>query len=165
MYVSSYTPTQLPSDIAYAELQLSVTPIGHGRAAYGEYGQAVPRPARPAKESVPDAVHASLLTKVRGTGDKHPRTRSLHGQRAGALVKAFNGLLAAAPADSTCAEDHGQYESASFRSHGNVWVATVGPCPGVAVVRDGQALPDLDRNGPSGATFLHLLHEGLQSGR
>lgn len=156
-YDSSYTPNKTPPGIAYAELQLAVTPTGHGTAAIGVYGQAVPRPHRPASESVPRSVHKVVVSKVRGTTDKHPLQRTIHGAQARKLVAAFDALPAAAPGESSCAEDHGQYEAASFRSRGNVWVASIGPCPGVAVVRDGKALRTLEDSTAFSRRLQHAL--------
>lgn len=158
IYDSSYAPDKTPHDIAYAELQLAVTPTGHHTAAIGGYGQAVPRPHRPASESVPTSVHNVLVTKVRGTSDKHPLQRTVHGRLAKRLVTRLNAAPVEAPGTSTCAEDHGQSETASFRSRGNVWVASIGPCPGIAVVRDGKALPTLE----SSRTFSAALGRALR---
>jgi hypothetical protein len=147
IYDRTYEPRRLRDSLAYAELQLAVTPTGHGTAAIAVFGQAVPRPPRPAKEYVPRSVHKAIVTKVRGVQDRHPRMRTVHGRRARALVAGFNSLLANAPGESSCGNDHGQRETATFRSPGHVWTASIGACFGVSVVRDGQNLPYLDNNG------------------
>jgi hypothetical protein len=139
-----YSFKKLPAGIAYAELLVAVTPTSHTTTAIGVYAQAVPQPPRPAKENVPTSVDSVVVSKVRSVRDKHPLQRTITGRRAHALAKAFDALAVDPPGETHCAADFGQSKSATFTAGGNTWTASIGPCPGVAVVRDGQALPRLD---------------------
>jgi hypothetical protein len=158
MYSVDYQPKSSPSNMAYEQLIVAVTPTGKDTAAIGAYGQAAPRPHRPASEHVPTPVHTTIVSRVRSEADKHPRQRTLHGKQARALVHDFNALLVSAPGTTSCGADYGQSDSVSFHSHGDVWVASRGACPEIAVVRDGKALPSLD----STAAFSHDLSAALR---
>lgn len=138
-----YSLKKLPAGIAYAELLIAVTPTGHSTSAIGVYGQAVPQPPRPSKENVPTSVDKAIVSKVRSSEDKHPVQRTITGPRARALVKSFDALAVKPPGESHCGADMGQSKAVSFSSGGNTWTASIGACYDTAVVRDGQALPDL----------------------
>jgi hypothetical protein len=157
-YSVSYQPKSVPSNIAYAQLLVEVTPTGENTSAMGAYGQATPRPHRPASEHVPTPVDTTIVSRVRSDNDKHPRQRTLHGKLAHALRRDVNALPASAPGATSCGADVGQSDSVSFHAGGNVWVASTGACPGVAVVRDGKALPQLD----STKAFSHDLEAALR---
>ena len=97
------------------------------------------------------------MSRVRSTSDKHPRQRTLHGKRRGRWFGTSTPLSSAHPAQQL-RRGLGQSDSVSFHSHGDVWVASTGACPGVAVVRDGKALPNLDRT----KAFNHDLRAALR---
>jgi hypothetical protein len=154
----TYEPNSLPHGIAYAGLSIAVTSTGKDSSAIGAYAQAVAQPPRPASENVPPGVHKATVSEVRSYKDKHPIQRTITGNRATRLVAAFDQLQVAPPSRPTpCPYYNGRTESASFSAHGNTWVATIGVCSEIAVVRDGKALPSLDDS----ATFDRRLQWAL----
>jgi hypothetical protein len=155
----SYEPNSLPAGIAYANLVVAVTPTGKNTSAIGAYGQAVPQPPRPAAENVPTSVHTVKVGET-NLNKKHPIQRTVTGPKAAALVKAFDALTVAPPSGPRPCPEDSITDTATFRSHGNVWVASSGPCDGIAVVRDGKALPGLNGTPAWTRALNRALHPG-----
>jgi hypothetical protein len=142
---TSYRLVDPPAGIAVGNLLVAVTPTGKSTSAIGVYALAAPQPKRPADETVPTPVHAVVVSRVPNAPGKHVVQRTLTGSRAEALVAAFNTLTVNIDGPIPCPAmpPTGHTDSATFRSGGNVWTASPS-CPGIAVVRDGKRLSELN---------------------
>jgi hypothetical protein len=137
-----YATKTLPTGIAYTALIVSVAPDGAGKAAIGVYAQAVPQPARPARESVPTTLkHAHVAVRTRS--GHLIRGNTVTAATAKQLVADFDALTVSPPGERSCPADFGRREIVTFRAHGHTIVATAGFCGFVDVTRDGHRLPTL----------------------
>jgi hypothetical protein len=137
-----YTTKTLPTGIAYTALIVSVAPDGAGNAAIGVYAQAVPQPARPARETVPTTLkHAHVAVRTRS--GHLIRGNTVTGATAKQLIADFDALTVSPPGERSCPADFGRREIVTFRAHGHTIVATAGFCGFVDVTRDGHRLPTL----------------------
>jgi hypothetical protein len=132
----------LPAGIADGELLIAVSPLKHG-TGIGVYAEAAPQPPRPAKENVPTSVSSVGISWTLSSSDAHPLVRTISGREATALVTTYNSLKVATWQAVACPANFGEFQTATFVADGHTWVATVGNCGDVQVVRDGQGLKTL----------------------
>ena len=140
----AYTPTSVPSDIAYAQLVFEVSQRAH-RTDIGWFAVALAYPPRPAKEAVPTTGTTATVSYVVGIDATKPLARTASDSQVDALVSAFNAMdVAPDLGPINCPVDFGTTRSVTFRSGEDRWKATAGSCGFVTVTRDGVALPALE---------------------
>jgi hypothetical protein len=133
--------THPPGGVASAELIIAVVHDGHGHSAVGAYAQTVPQPRRRANEHVPLGLRTVHLVKSTGFPGRVLERRTVHGDRARALVRDFDALKVQPFGAMSCPADTGAYTEAIFRSHGHTWSASYPSCVSVARHGDGGQQP------------------------
>jgi hypothetical protein len=148
----------IPLSVNSAMLSIAVVPLSATTSAIAAYAIVVKQPLRQPSEMVPlsdDAVTVSAQSNQAGTVPP-TRYRTITGSAAQTFVRDFDQLSIDPIGAHTCPLAR-ESESATFRSGGQTWIATVGLCIGVSVTLDGHGLPLLNTSTPFNRDLRHAL--------
>ena len=148
----------IPLSVNSATLSIAVVPLSATTSAIGAYAIVVKQPLRQPSELVPfsaDPVTVSAQSNQAGTMPPN-RQRTINGPAAQTFVRDFDQLSIDPIGAHTCPLAR-ESESATFRSGGHTWIATVGLCVGVSVTLDGHGLPLLNTSTPFNRDLRHAL--------
>jgi hypothetical protein len=167
------SPKSMPPGIAFAELDVAVTPTGAHTSAIGVYGQAVPEPKRSAGEVLPPNVHrvhvAIHVQRVHGK-PVWRRGNTVTGEAAKQIAADFNALMVQPLGGvySCPAEIYPlHFQVVTFHVNGRRLTATPGACGFVEVKSGGHYLRaldpdrafDRDINNDLAAHIPHSVHQ------